>query len=280
MLHDDSVARALDSVLGRRLHELRSTTGLPVVFGGATRALGPDRQLTISRLIGTLGDSLRLLSVPAGRGLGGAAMARRAPCRVRDYATTAGITHDYDHAVVEHERLSSILAYPVVVHGTVHGVVYAASRESRPIGDVAVRNAGVVAATIGRDTAALLERRDGPAPAETPGGSSGGAIRELASLIAATSDPQLRDRLVRIHHGLTGVAPDPEPRTTPAPRLLAPREIETLRHVEVGATNAEIAARLGITVPTVKAYLHSAMRKLDAGNRARAVIAARAAGLL
>lgn len=68
----------------------------------------------------------------------------------------------------------------------------------------------------------------------------------------------------------------------PAHRVpaLSPREIEALQHVAAGSTNAEIATRLGLTVGTVKAYLHSAMRKLDTRNRARAVIAARAAGLI
>lgn len=278
MWDDDAVARALDTVMSRRLLELRSATGLPVVFGGTTRHVRDGQQLTINHMSGTLGDSLRLLSVLAGRGLGGAAMARRTPCRVNDYASTPGITHDYDHAVVEHEQISSILAYPIFVHGSVHGVVYGALRENRPIGDVAVRNAAAVATTISRDTTALLERRPArPAPLDDTHLS---AIGELAALIDSTSDPQLRARLSRIHHGLVGGEAAPAPPPAGEARLLTPREVEALQHVALGATNAEIATRLGITVGTVKAYLHSAMRKLDVPNRARAVLAARAAGLL
>ncbi|WP_224392412.1 helix-turn-helix transcriptional regulator [Pseudonocardia sp. ICBG1293] len=281
MWDDDAVARALDRVMSRRLHELSSTTGLPVVFGGTTRTVGDGQQLTINQLIGTAGDSPRLLNVLTGRGLGGAAMARRIPCRVSDYASTAGITHDYDHVVVEHERLASILAYPVVVHGSVRGVVYGAMREHRPIGDAAVRNAGVVVAAIARDATALLDRHDPPVvtpPVVADAEGRAGALRELAALIATTDDLQLRDRLSRIHDGLAGSRAAGRPGGgTP---VLAPREIEALQHVAVGATNAEIAAQLGITVGTVKAYLHSAMHKLDTRNRARAVIAARAAGLI
>lgn len=282
MQDDDAVARVLDRVMPRRLHELSSTTGLPVVFGGTTRTVGDEQQLTINQLIGTFGDSLRLLSVLTGRGLGGAAMARRIPCRVSDYASTPGITHDYDHVVVEHERLASILAYPIVVRGAVRGVMYGAMREHRPIGDVAVRNAGIVVATIARDATTLLDQHAPPAvafPAAADAGSRTDALLELAALIESTGDPELRERLRRIHAGLAGVRPTAG-RTVGETPALSPREIEALRHVAVGATNAEIAAQLGITVGTVKAYLHSAMRKLDTQNRARAVIAARAAGLI
>jgi DNA-binding CsgD family transcriptional regulator len=279
---DDAVARALDRVMPRRLHELSATTGLPVVFGGTTRTVGDEQQLSINQLIGTFGDSLRLLSVLTGRGLGGAAMARRIPCRVSDYASTPGITHDYDHVVVEHERLASILAYPIVVHGSVRGVMYGAMREHRPIGDVAVRNAGIVAANIARDATALLDQHAPPAvvpPAAADAENRAGALLELAALIESTGDPELRERLSRIHDSLSGVRPAAARTGGEAPAL-SPREVEALQHVAVGATNAEIAAQLGITVGTVKAYLHSAMRKLDTQNRARAVIAARAAGLI
>lgn len=280
MLDDDTVSRAVDRVLAQRLNDLRSRTGLPVVFGGSTRSAPDGQQLTINRLAGTLGDSLRLLSVITGRGLGGAAMARKVPCRVSDYASTTGITHDYDHVVVEHERLTSILAYPLLVHGTVRGVLYGAVREDAPIGDVAVRNAGVVAATIAREVTALLDRHPAPATA-TPrwaGELGAGALEELAALARSTTDPELRARLRRIHEDLAGPA-GPPPRPAEGPSL-SPREVEALRLVAVGSTNAEIADDLGISVPTVKAYLHSAMRKLDVHNRGRAVVVAREAGLL
>ncbi|MEV1295908.1 LuxR C-terminal-related transcriptional regulator [Pseudonocardia sp. NPDC049635] len=276
MVDDDTVARVLDEVMHRHLHELSAATGLPVVFGGTTRKLRGGVQLTINQLVGTFGDSLRMISVLAGRGLGGAAMARRVPCRVSDYATTAAITHDYDHVVVEREQLAAILAYPIVLHGAVRGVVYGALRENRPIGDLAVRNAGAVIANISRDAAGLLERH-APPPLDAPRSE---AIGDLAALIASTTDPQLRTRLTRIRDGLTGARSAHTERADPGRRGLSPRELEAMRHVAVGASNAEIADQLGITVNTVKAYLHSAMRKLDAPNRGRAAIAARTAGLL
>ncbi|WP_449409240.1 response regulator transcription factor [Microbacterium maritypicum] len=48
----------------------------------------------------------------------------------------------------------------------------------------------------------------------------------------------------------------------------------------LGATNAEIATQLGLREGTVKAYLGTAMSKLDASTRHAAVAKARRAGLL
>lgn len=180
MIDDDAVPRAVERVLPRHLHELQWTTGLPVVFGGATRSTGYGQQLTITQLVGTLGDALRLVSVLSGRGLGGAAMARLAPFRVSDYASTPGITHDCDHAVVERERLTSILAFPIRVHGAVRGVLYGAVRENRPIGDVAVRNAAVIAAKH-RPPRHRTPRHRPAGPASTSGGGVLGAVRRCGS---------------------------------------------------------------------------------------------------
>ncbi|MBP2365409.1 LuxR C-terminal-related transcriptional regulator [Pseudonocardia parietis] len=271
---DDGVGRALDTVLSRRLVDLHRTTGLPVVFGGATRDTALGRKLRISRLIGTLGDSLRELDVISGRGLGGAAMVRKRPCRVNDYASTLGITHDYDHPVVEQERLTSILAYPIMVSGSVRGMVYGAVREDRPIGDVAVRRTGAVVKQVAREVGALIEP---PAQLPSPGEGRQGALDELAALARSTGDAALREKLDQIHRALAG------PRTTqlvPSGTLLAPRETEALHLVALGASNAEIAADMGLALDTVKTYLRSAMRKLGVHNRTKAVLAARAAGLL
>jgi DNA-binding CsgD family transcriptional regulator len=62
--------------------------------------------------------------------------------------------------------------------------------------------------------------------------------------------------------------------------VLAPREVEALGHVAVGLTNGEVAAAMGLSTETVRAYLRSAMRRLDVHNRTAAVHAARQLGLL
>jgi DNA-binding NarL/FixJ family response regulator len=61
---------------------------------------------------------------------------------------------------------------------------------------------------------------------------------------------------------------------------LTPRELEVLGLVAQGLPNKEIAARLTITVRTVKFYVSSIMAKLGAGNRTEAVAIAAQRGLI
>lgn len=68
------------------------------------------------------------------------------------------------------------------------------------------------------------------------------------------------------------------PATSPGP--VTPREYDVLRLVAAGHTNGEIGGQLGLSVNTVKAYLHNVMHKLDARNRAQVITNARAHGLL
>jgi DNA-binding CsgD family transcriptional regulator len=77
--------------------------------------------------------------------------------------------------------------------------------------------------------------------------------------------------------GLDPDAPEPVAAARPA---LTPREVDVLSYVAIGCTNAEAAGRLGLLPETVKSYLRSAMRKLDAHTRLEAVASARRAGLL
>ncbi len=61
---------------------------------------------------------------------------------------------------------------------------------------------------------------------------------------------------------------------------LTPREVEVLKLLGAGRTNAEIADELVIAVGTVKAYTSTIYRKLDVSNRAQAVARAYDRGLL
>ena len=71
------------------------------------------------------------------------------------------------------------------------------------------------------------------------------------------------------------------PATGPIPTVrLSPRETDVLACAALGSTNAEIAAQLGLREGTIKAYLGTAMSKLDASTRHAAVTRARRAGLL
>lgn len=104
-----------------------------------------------------------------------------------------------------------------------------------------------------------------------------GRLRLLQRLQRLTGDPVLRARLLRTPRGwpgLRGRAPAPA-----ATALLAPRELDVPRLVAVGASNLEIAARLGPSPETVEAHLRSAVRRLGVHDRTAAVHAARVAGV-
>ncbi|MCQ4079222.1 LuxR C-terminal-related transcriptional regulator [Streptomyces sp. RB6PN25] len=64
---------------------------------------------------------------------------------------------------------------------------------------------------------------------------------------------------------------DPGFSAAPAASPLTRRELEILRHMASGATNAQIANRLVLSEGTVKSHVKHILRKLGAANRAQAV---------
>jgi len=85
------------------------------------------------------------------------------------------------------------------------------------------------------------------------------AVRAAASGEALVS-PSVTMRLLR------RLSPPASGRRT-APSPLSARELDLVRLVARGRTNAEIAAQLSITVGTVKTHLGNVQAKLDARNR-------------
>jgi DNA-binding NarL/FixJ family response regulator len=97
--------------------------------------------------------------------------------------------------------------------------------------------------------------------------SAGGlaeAVRVIAAgeaLLAPSATRRLLERYRRA------------PVVDPAPlQSLTPREVDVLRAVVRGLTNAEIAAELFLAVPTVKTYVRRLLTTLDARDRVQLVI--------
>jgi DNA-binding NarL/FixJ family response regulator len=101
------------------------------------------------------------------------------------------------------------------------------------------------------------------------------AVRTVAGGDALFSPSVLR-RLVERY-----VAAPPSARALP-PELeeLSPRELEILRLVGEGLSNGEIAARLYITLATVKTHVRHVLQKLALRDRVQAVVLAHRTGLV
>ncbi|MEU2914808.1 LuxR C-terminal-related transcriptional regulator [Streptomyces massasporeus] len=268
-------------------HTLRLTqerAGLPVVFGGQVR----DGVLHLLQFVGVRTTAMRGLDIRSGAGLGGQVLARRRPAAVADYRSAESITHDYDAAVAA-EGIRSIVAVPLVVSGTVRGVLYGASRGSAPLGDRATtamvdasrQLAGEIAIRDEVDRRLKLQQAVAADMDLLGSRIAAEEVRqvhaELRVLAQDVGDGALRDRLLEASRRLAGLGTAAEP---DASSPLSPREVDVLAQVALGCSNAEAARRLSLLPETVKSYLRSAMRKLDAHTRFEAVITARRRGLL
>ncbi|WP_380284418.1 LuxR C-terminal-related transcriptional regulator [Kitasatospora purpeofusca] len=246
---DDLAARAAelvrDAVLGdlarRAVTDCGADVGLVGVPEPGVSGSGGEG-MVLRHWAGTRAALLHDLPVPAGTGLGGRALAERAPSWVPDYRADTTISHHYDAAVTA-EDLYAMLTVPLLHGGTVHGVVYASLRAVVPFGDVRIAAVARLAEAATRALAGAAAWRGAAPPAA-----------------AAARRP---------------------PRTPLGPRTpLTRREHEVLRWAATGRTNPEIAAQLGLTCNTVTGYLKSAMHKLGVRNRTELAVTARESGLL
>ncbi|GAA5152519.1 LuxR C-terminal-related transcriptional regulator [Microbacterium pseudoresistens] len=289
-------------LLADAVRELARLTGFPVTFGG----LIEDGEVNVTSIVGTRTRRLEGLKVQPLRGLGGRALTELRPRMTRDYRTSPFITHDYDGFVLG-EGLRTLLAVPVVVGGRSRGVLYAGAWEQSDVGGVSTVPAMRVAETLGAELRIRDEvddrvrrlalsggsrtpvRRSAPA-SESPSVSAHvreelrESFAELRSIAAAVADPQLRERIDAVQQRIVALTDDPlrGPVASDATAAvhLSPRETDVLACVALGASNAQVAAELGLRESTVKAYLGSAMSKLDASTRHAAVARARRAHLL
>lgn len=278
----DPGAGAHRDLLRRSVQELARRTRCPIAFGGLTSGgLTP-----LDTFVGTRGASLTGLRIEPTHGVGGLAASDRRPIAAVHYRRSPTITHRYDREVSA-EGIVSLLAVPVVVEGQVHAVLYGGHREPVQFGDAVIREAVATAKSleweysvtseVDRRLAALdSDGRVGPRLYESQADRS--EFREVFALLReigrTVTDPALAERIETVARR---VMPVTAPPTAPA---LSPRELDMLAQVGLGKRNAHIAAQLGLSESTVKSYVASAMRKLDASSRYEAVVIARRKGLL
>ncbi|PCE16053.1 helix-turn-helix transcriptional regulator [Microbacterium sp. SZ1] len=272
-------------LVARAVRELAQRTRFPVAFGG----LIDEGVVSVTSIVGNRTHSLDGLRVRPERGLGGRAMIELRPRMTNDYGSSQQITHDYDVFVLG-EGLRTLLALPIVVSGRPRGVLYAGAWDRASEGGVTTAPAMQVAQSVAdelriRDEVARRLRAVDPTSESvaTPHREKlRESFAELRSIAAAVDDPGLRARIAQVEHRLVTLAGDSTTTATgPVPTVhLSRRETDVLACAALGATNAEIALQLGLREGTVKAYLGTAMSKLDASTRHAAVAKARRYGLL
>jgi DNA-binding CsgD family transcriptional regulator/GAF domain-containing protein len=273
-------------LVANAVRELARRTRFPVAFGG----LIEEGVVSVTSIVGNRTRALDGLRVRPERGLGGRAMMELRPRMTSDYGSSQQITHDYDVFVLG-EGLRTLLAVPIVVQGRPRGVLYAGAWNEEQIGGVTTAPAMHVAQSVADELRIRDEvQRRLRSAAQVEEGAVAGPQREelresfaeLRSIAAAVDDAELRARIAQIERRLVTLAGDAIPDVTgPMPVIhLSPRETDVLACAALGSTNAEIAVQLGLREGTVKAYLGTAMSKLDASTRHAAVTRARRAGLL
>ncbi|WP_329085346.1 response regulator transcription factor [Actinomadura citrea] len=107
----------------------------------------------------------------------------------------------------------------------------------------------------------------------------------IGYLLKDTTRDQLVDAIRAAARGETVLAPRVAEKLVarmrrPEPAALTAREVEVLRAVADGLSNAEIGRRLVIAEATVKTHLLRVFAKLDVGDRTHAVVVAMDRGLL
>jgi LuxR family maltose regulon positive regulatory protein len=99
----------------------------------------------------------------------------------------------------------------------------------------------------------------------------GDRLKPYVGAILAAVSPQ-QPEPVDLHPS----APSPQPLIEP----LSEREIEVLKLIEHGLSNSEIAAKLVLSVGTVKVHTHNLYAKLGVASRTQAIAKARTLGIL
>jgi DNA-binding NarL/FixJ family response regulator len=105
------------------------------------------------------------------------------------------------------------------------------------------------------------------------------AVRVVAAGDALLA-PTVARRLIAEVIGRSGPAPVPDPAAVTRLAGLSPREIDTLRQLARGLSNAEIAAELFVSEHTVKTHVSNLLTKVGLRDRVQAVVLAYESGLV
>jgi DNA-binding CsgD family transcriptional regulator len=264
------------------LRTLRRDTGASITFGAYATPGGAR----LDAFVGAHSHTLAGVLIEPARGVGGKAMVDRRPVAATQYERSTAITHHYDREV-SGEAIVSLLAVPAIVGDRVRAVLYVGERVATQFGGDIVRRTVSVAQNLAweftvaaeverrvselRQAAALSAAADAPSRERQEVREAAAELRELSRVV---QDPELLARIDAIGRLLL-----PAPTELVAPRL-SPREVDMVTQLALGRRNSQIAEALGLTEATVKAYVSSAMRKLDASSRFEAVAAARRAGIV
>ena len=114
-------------------------------------------------------------------------------------------------------------------------------------------------------------------------GAVGYLVKEAADIELVLAVRQVASGKQYVHPALGAalLAPDASPARVGGPGgELSDRELEVLRMIALGLTNAEIGERLYVSVRTIETHRSHIHEKLNVRNRAELVRRARAAGLL
>lgn len=271
-------AAAASGRLAAALDGIRMRGGMDIAFFAEARSADA---VQVTAIRGGLTGTLDELVIERGAGLGGKALALMRPAAVSSYRHAAGITHAYDAQVLG-EGIETLTAFPVVDGDVPRFVVYLGLRSRARVGDRWFDSVLPLVRELGAQLAA--EGADGVAGVPSPESSRAlsraelrAALHELSQLAELAGSPLVRQRLDRLRTRLALASAEETPEPVAG---LTRREIEVLGEISRGLTNRMAGANLGLVENTVKSYLKSAMRKLNAGNRVQAITAAKRLGVI
>lgn len=283
------------------LAELRDRSGVPIVIAGV---VNDNRTLVVCEFAGLDNPPQDDVSIHAGAGVGGRVVATAKPFGVTDYIRSGVISHEYDQ-YVRAEGIKSLAAIPVIVFDTVRAVLYVAMRSNTRFSEKTLAEMTAVGRRLEQRLAVAdaledPEARSGASRSSssgTPNSASKVSGRGHADHVGGPENALIHERMRETHAKLRVLASRTEdpltrmeleaiaadfvaPASTVATAKLSRRELDVLACVAQGKTNIETGQIMGIGAETVKSYLRSAMRKLDAHTRYEAVNAARRIGSL